>query len=578
MRFRSSTLDHRAKRVLAGRYSLLLVTLVTLAACASTFGRPGPAPSGGPAAAEGRRADVPQRLMAAIRGEARNLSVVASLPGGPEVRELLQSGLGVLDDRSLLRPQLAEAVPTVENGLWVLFPDGSMETTWRIRDGARWHDGTPLTVDDLVFTAQVGQDRDVAVLGHVGFAFLDRISPVDARTATVRWKRPYILADTLFSSQFAAPLPRHVLLKSYAEDKSGFADLPYWSEEFVGTGPFKLQEWARGSHLTLAANGDYALGRPKLDEIQVRFIPDPNLLVANILSDTVDVTLGRNLSLDQALQVREQWRNGRITISFVGRVAIVPQFLNPSPPVVANLQFRRGLLHAIDRQEMADSLQAGLSSVAESYMNPNQPEYREAEAALPRYPYDPRRAARLIEGLGYVRGPDGAYRDPAGERLAVELRTSQGDDLQEKSLFSTADYWQRAGVAVETVIVPPQRQQDREYRATRPGFELYRQPDDLPLLGDLHGSQTPLPENNFAGRNRSRYQNPEFDALLDRYFVTIRRDERIKVVGQIIHVISDQLTIMGLFYNTTPGVVSNRLTNVGQGRRITWNAHEWALS
>lgn len=531
--------------------------------------------SGG-ASSGARGTDAPRRITAAIRGEARNLAVVASLPGGAEVRQLMQSGLGVLDERNMIRVQLAETIPSLENGGWVLFPDGSMETTWRIRDGTRWHDGTPLVADDLIFTTQLGQDREIGVLGHVGFGFLDRLTPVDSRTVEVRWRQPYILADTLFSPQFAAPLPRHLLLKPFLEDKPSFLDLPYWSEEFMSTGPFRLQEWARGSHLTVVANHDYVLGRPMLDEIQVKFMSDANLLVANILADVVDVTLGRSVSLDQAIEVRDQWRNGRITISSVGRVAIVPQFLNPSPPVVADLQFRRGLLHAVDRQEMADSLQAGLSSVAESYMNPNQPEYREAEASLPRHPYDLRRAVQLVEGLGYVRGPDGGFRDGSGQRLGVEVRTSQGDDLQEKSLFPVADYLRRIGVAVDPVVVPTQRQQDREYRATRPGFELYRQPDDLPVLGDLHGSQTPLPENNFAGRNRSRYQNPEFDMLLDRYFVTIPRAERVEVLGRIIHDISDRLIIMGLFYNTTPGVISNRIRGANQGRQIAWNAHEWA--
>jgi peptide/nickel transport system substrate-binding protein len=516
-------------------------------------------------------------VTAAIRGEVRNLSALAAAPGGPIVRELMQSGLGVIDNHNVVRPQLAESVPSIENGLWVLFPDGSMATTWRLRDGARWHDGTAISVDDLIFTVQASQDREVGVLGHVGLGFMDSIFGVDERTARVRWKQTYILADTLFSAEFAAPLPSHLLLKPYTEERATFAELPYWSEEFISSGPFKLQEWARGSHLILAANNDYVLGRPKIDELQVKFIADPNLLVANILADTVDVTLGRSLSLDQAIQVREQWRNGQVPITFQGRVAIVPQFINPNPPAVANLQFRRGLMHAVNRQEMADSLQAGLSSVAESYLNPDQPEYRDAEAALPRYPYDTDRAAQMIEALGYVRGPDGGYRDAAGQRLVVEVRTSQGDDLQEKSLFSTADYWQRAGVGVETVVVPTQRQQDREYRMTRGGFELYRQPDDLPLLADLHGSQTPLPENNFSGRNRSRYQDPEFNALLDRYFVTIPRDERMQVVGHIIYHISDRLTIMGLFYNSDPGAISNRLSVTGEHRRIAWDAHEWAL-
>jgi peptide/nickel transport system substrate-binding protein len=555
-----------------------VVVLLVLAGCGNP---PGTAPAGTSGASErAARPAAPQRITAAIRGEARNLVVVASLPGGQEVRDLLWSGLGVVDDRGEIRPQLAAVVPSLENGLWRLFPDGTMETTWHIRPEVRWHDGAPLTAEDLVFTVQVGRDPELAVLGHVGFALLEGVTPSDERTAMVRWKQPYILADTLFSSLFAAPLPRHLLLPIYNEDKASLPDAPYWSEDFVSSGPFKLREWARGSHLELVANEAYAPGRPKLDQIRITFIPDPNVLVASVLSNAVDVTLGRSLSLDQALQVRNQWRNGRIEIGFQGRIAIVPQFVNAVPPVITNVQFRRALLHATDRQAMADVLQDGLSAVADSYLNPNQSEYRQVEAAIPRYPYDPRLAAQMLESFSYARGPEGGLRDAAGQRLVVELRTSQGDDLQEKALFSTADNWQRAGVGIDSVIVPSQRQQDREYRANHPGFELYRQPDDLPFLGDLHGSQAPLPENNYAGRNRSRYVNPEFDALLDRYFVTIPRAERIRVVGQIISHISDQLTIMGLFYNTNPAVRSNRLTNASavQRARVTWNAHEWAMT
>ena len=83
-----------------------------------------------------------------------------------------------------------------------------------------------LTADDLVFTAQVGQDRELAVFNHVGYAFLDRVTPVDQRTVTVRWKQPYIQADAAFSYDLALPMPRHLVERTYADDKQAFADLP----------------------------------------------------------------------------------------------------------------------------------------------------------------------------------------------------------------------------------------------------------------------------------------------------------------------------------------------------------------
>ena len=81
-------------------------------------------------------------------------------------------------------------------------------------------------------------------------------------------------------------------------------------------------------------------------------------------------------------------------------VSIFPQFLNPNPQVISNLQLRRAMLHAVDRQELADTLMARLTPVAHSFLFPNQAQCREIEAALPRYGHDPRRAGQMVEALG----------------------------------------------------------------------------------------------------------------------------------------------------------------------------------
>src|SRR5439155_26387813 len=122
-----------------------------------------------------------------------------------------------------------------------------------------------------------------------------------------RWKRPYLNADSMFTPQFAIPLPRHLLQDAYQTNKAGFTDLSYWSDDFVGLGPFKLQSWVRGSHLVVTANDRYVMGRPKLDELEVKFIVDPTTLVANILSGAVDFNIGRGLSLEEADDVRARW-------------------------------------------------------------------------------------------------------------------------------------------------------------------------------------------------------------------------------------------------------------------------------
>src|SRR3989442_8652431 len=94
---------------------------------------------------------------------------------------LAASGVTWTNDQGVRVPHLAEAVPTLENGLWKILPDGRMETTWTIRQGARWHDGAPFTTDDLLFTATVGRDREVAILNNAAWALIEQVTALDER-------------------------------------------------------------------------------------------------------------------------------------------------------------------------------------------------------------------------------------------------------------------------------------------------------------------------------------------------------------------------------------------------------------
>jgi peptide/nickel transport system substrate-binding protein len=347
----------------------------------------------------------------------------------------------------------------------------------------------------------------------------------------------------------------------------------------VGTGPFRVQEFVRGTHILLRAYDHYVLGRPKLDEVEIRFIPDQNAIVASVLGGAIDLTLGRGISLEQALQLRDQWRDGKVDIAFTSWIVSYPQFLNPSPPIVGDERFRRALMHGVDRAEMAETLQAGLVPVADTFIHPNEPEYRDVEPRIVRYEYDPRRSSQMIEDLGYVRGADG-FRDAAGGRLGVEIRTSPEQDIQVKTILVLADHWKRVGVAADPIVMAEQRVRDREYVQTFPAFMTYRQPNaPTALLLRLYSSQTPLPENNFVGRNHPRYMNPAFDALIDRYYTTIPRAERAQVLGEIVNHTTDQLTLMGLFFDVEPVLVGTRLQNVAAARATestpVWNAERW---
>ncbi len=499
-----------------------------------------------------------------------------SIQGGDALEELVNAGLTLADGRGLLQPQLAEAVPTIENGLWKIFSDGRMETTWRIKPNVVWHDGTAFTVDDLVFTARLGQDKDIPIFRHNGFDLIERVEPVDARTVRVTWTQPYIQADTMFTRRFASPRPRHVLEPAYLENRESVTVSPYWTHGYVGTGPFMLREWVGGSHLVLQANERYWAGRPQLDEIEIRFIPDANTLVANVLAGRIELTLGRNVAPGEAMQLRERWTNGRVEFGLRNWVILWPQLINPGTPLLLDVQFRRAVLQAIDRQQLVDTLEYGLVPVAHAFLSPTDPNYPAIESQIVKYAYDPRRATQLIEGLGYARAADGLFRDPAGQALALEVRTNPG---HEERVLAVADDLKRFGLASEPFIIPDARRSDREYDATFPGLRLERQPNDTWDLYRYDSKSARLPETNFVGGNRSRYMNPAFDALIDRYMTTISAQEQLPILGQIVHHMTDQVTVMGVHYNAEPMMIGNRLQHVAANAASeateAWNAHEW---
>lgn len=571
-----------------GRRALFaLVPLLVLAACAPARSD---APFGGLSGPETRQGP-PKRFTAAIRGDPhtlyQKLNPRSNIPGIDDLERLVNAGLSVPDSDGNLQPRLAEAVPTIENGLWRVFPDGRMETTWRLREGVWWHDGTPLTTDDLVFTAQVVRDPELPVFAHLAYASVDAVAAVDTRTITVRWKRPYIEADSMFSwggsgLGFAVPIPKHLLESAYVDDKEHFIEHAYWSTDFVGTGPYKLKDWQRGSHLVLEANDRYPLGRPKIDEIRVRFIPDPNTLGANILAGEVDLTMGGRISTEWAMNIRDQWRDGALVMAYRSMLQIYPQFINPSPPIISDLQFRRAMVHALDRQQMVDTLQFGLTSIGHTFVSPREREYQEIEGSIVKYDYDPRRASQMIETLGYSKGSDGFFRDRGGQRLQVQMRTSQGDDLQEKSMYAASDDWQRLGVEVERHLVPPQRASDAEYRATFPSFDVKRQAGTIDYVRSFHSDRVALPENNYlTSGNNSRYRSRELDASIDRYFTTIPHDDRMDAARRVVQHVSEQVAWIGLFYQTEPDLVANRLANVSVPKSNSanrlWNVHEWDI-
>ena len=580
----TDTMGAMGKRWSPGRNFLGAFVLagVLIVSCAPQSAAPQRSSSTSPASSSG-----PKRLVMSIFADPAGMHqeltnrVIGSVPGLADLHQILHAGLSTQDDREVYRPVLAEAIPSVENGLWMVEPDGQMATTWQVKPNVLWHDGTPFTTEDLAFAVQVNRDKEIGIANIASLELIQSIETPDPRTITVHWSRPFIEADTLFSPGFAMPLPKHVLERAF-DDKPTFLSAPYWREEYVGVGPYRLQEWVPGSGMTLQANDRFVLGRPRIDQMEIRFITEINAIVANLLAGSIDRHQGRGFGVEQLLQIRDQAPDLNILVGaglLSDPIPMFTQFVDTDPPIVTNLEFRRALLQSIDRQEMTDTINYSLGPIAHTWLQPDRPEYPAVESGIVKYDYDPRRAAQTVESLGYTRGADGQFRSAAGELLHLELRTTDQRLIQPRSAFSVADYWKRLGLDVVTNNVPNQLIPDREYRSTFPAFELVAGGVTArsTSVANWLGSASPLPETRFVGGNRSRYRNAELDSAITRYIGTVPMTERLAALRDVVHHQTENLTMLPLFYEGNVVLIgSKKLKNVAPGR-LPWDVYEWEL-
>jgi peptide/nickel transport system substrate-binding protein len=258
-----------------------------------------------------------------------------------------------------------------------------------------------------------------------------------------------------------------------------------------------------------------------------------------------------------------------------GWVVAYAQGIDPQPRIVLNPQFRRALLHAVDRQQLVDTLMDGLLPVAHSIFTPGTPEYEATESSIVRYAYDPRLASSMLTELGFTRGGDGMLRDANGQPLQMEVRSYAQRDIHHKTLFPLVDYWRQIGVAAEPSALSAERARDAQEQATFPSFLVLRQPNGVERMVAMHSTQARTAERNYQGTNNGRYLNAELDSLIDRFQTTIPMPERMQVAGQLVHHLTDQLPILSLFYDALPIFINGHLLNVHPHSNLAWNVHEW---
>src|SRR6266508_2374844 len=246
------------------------LTLVLLLG-AALLGCSSPAPGSGPQAIDGGSAAVqPQRTLVIIaRGELPSLAakpfVAFSGSLNPPVR-LFNATLDFVDEVEVPQPYLAEALPSLNTDSWQLFPDGRMVTTHHLRPSLTWQDGQPLTADDFVFGHRVYTTPELGQAGIKPTRQIEEVQAPDDRTVIIRWKQPFPDADRMDVGNMGFhPLPRHLLEGPFTQlDSASFVNHSFWTIDYVGAGPYRVERWEPGAYLDAVGFAGHALGVPKI--------------------------------------------------------------------------------------------------------------------------------------------------------------------------------------------------------------------------------------------------------------------------------------------------------------------------
>jgi peptide/nickel transport system substrate-binding protein len=304
---------------------------------------------------------------------------------------------------------------------------GQLATAWEwidektleleLRRGVKFHKGAAFDADDVVYTVNFIAKPENKIVRQNQVAWIDHAEKLDQYKVRIVTKQPFPRAIAYLAN----------LIVIYPHEYYAKVGPLGMNAKPVGTGPFRVTEHARGKYIRMERNPDYFKDSPKpmpkLDNFEIRFIPDPQTQIAEMLAGGVDMIW--NVARDQAQQLRVA-PNLQVVPGETGRFAYLQ--LNgsektPAPPL-RDIRVRKAILHAIDREAMVKSIVGEGARVLHTFCHPSQ--FGCTDEGAPRYPYDPAKAKQLLSDAGFPNGFDidlYAYRDrPQTEAMIGYLR------------------------------------------------------------------------------------------------------------------------------------------------------------
>ncbi|MEM1619994.1 MAG: ABC transporter substrate-binding protein [Fervidicoccaceae archaeon] len=443
---------------------------------------------------------------------------------------------------------------------WEISPDGK-EFTFYLVKNATWHDGTPFTAQDVKFTFERvlaryhPREREV-------LRTLDRVEVLDEYTVKFFFKEPNAVFLYTLNVHNAPILPKH-LLEPYADNMTA---APFNSKP-VGTGPFRFVEWKKGEYVRLERNPNYYLpGLPYLDGIVTRIFRDAVSAVLALEKGEVDYITGYYMPLSEAKRLQG---SKDIVLTDRGTTITSPIFLmfyNIHKAPLNNLEFRKAVAYAINRQEILDKVFFGFGRIATGPIPSSSWAYT---GDVEKYEFNPEKAKQILDSLGFRDIDNDGFREfPNGTKLVLTFPYNSGVAIHERTAQLVADMLRNVGIKVElkaydeatlTTTVYSRREFDLAVERFSTG------PDPVVGIGRLFLSTYAFSGVPFSNSAVS-YNNSEVDKLLTEASRVVDRTIRKQLFEEFQRIVARDLPYLPLV----------EVSDVAAIRSNVRNLHAWS--
>ena len=456
-------------------------------------------------------------------------------------------------------PRLAESWTASEDGLtW----------TYKIREGVTFHDGEPLTADDVAYTFNRVLDGQLEKTNYGSYvAQIETVKAVDEYTVRMTLKKPTPLMERL-----AVPiLPEHIWSEIDDEEVRQYTNEPDANPAGgVGSGPFILTEAREGQFYTFERNDDYWDGPATIDGVEFRLYRNADALVQALkggeidFADDLDARVFEALEGTDGITARSSDYYGFNYLTFNGGAETVDgEAIGTGHPSLKDPQVRLAIHHAVDKEALVDRTLDGRGTPGTTVIPPLYPEHAEPEDPVT---YDPEEANRILDEAGYTRGPDGIRTMPDGsDPLVYQLYARSNSETSQTTIKFLQGWLEDIGIdsTAETVS------EGRLYEIAGEGtFDMYEwgwvvEPDPDYQLSTFTCRQFSYESGGtiYAGLNDSFYCNEEYDRLYEQQATETDRDARTEIVQQMQMMVYDaNAYIVTEYYDYLQAYNSDRFT------------------